>query len=108
MTDTDLDAFAVRRWEVPIDDRWHRIPAGQITAIGCTRSHDKIDVWVASHGIRQDTRIVRVYGTGHPVELKRPGVIGTVVTVPAAFMGLSGPPGVWHLIEDTARETESR
>ncbi|QES45221.1 hypothetical protein DEJ49_33315 [Streptomyces venezuelae] len=58
----------IYRYEVPVDDQWHRIELrGEVLHVA-TRSVNKVELWAVHHADR--LALVwdfRVYGTGHPL-----------------------------------------
>lgn len=83
------DLGRVLRYEIPVDDCWHRLlPSGPILHVA-TRRPDVVEVWAAS-GQPDIVRELRVFGTGQPIP---DGAIyvGTAIVPGGAF--------VWHLME---------
>ncbi len=61
------DIKRVYRYEVPIDDGVHMLPAGRVVHVDTRRLRD-VEVWIEdSSEDTSDDRRVRVYGTGHDV-----------------------------------------
>jgi hypothetical protein len=65
----------VLRWEVPVDDDWHKIGAGRVVEVAARdhneRPGDMVDVWTLEDFAGTSTadlrrRPVTVIGTGHP------------------------------------------
>lgn len=67
----------VLRWEVPVDDAWHKVGAGAVVHVAA-REHkrkpgDIVEVWTLEEGpdagpwAGHATRSVTVVGTGHPL-----------------------------------------
>lgn len=52
----------ILRWEVPVDDKPHRIPAGVVHV--ASRRPEVVEVWTAPSN--QPDLVVQVIGTGHP------------------------------------------
>lgn len=81
---------AIFRYEVPVDDRWHRIElSGALYSVGC-RTIDVVEFWALSSGGPAISRDFRVYGTGHPLPAEFE-YVGTAVAPGGAL--------VWHLVE---------
>lgn len=79
------------RYTVPVDDRWHEIPAaGPVVAVA-TDGDDTVEFWAEDAGpLSRSLRYFRVFGTGHPL----PANARWVGTCPRTLSGL-----VWHLYE---------
>jgi hypothetical protein len=62
------DIKRVYRYEVPVDDDVHMLPAGQVVHVDSRRRADSVEVWVEfpAKGGLPDLP-VRVYGTGHDI-----------------------------------------
>lgn len=54
----------VLRYEVPVDDEWHEIVAGEALHVDCRR-FDTVEFW-ALEGT-EFTQTLRVFGTGQPL-----------------------------------------
>lgn len=117
----------VLRWEVPVDDAWHKIGAGDVVQVAARghreRPGDLIEVWTLEEAA--DTtfktveallrRVVTVIGTGHAAP-ENARHIGSVVVpwfglVPSMLRGgkdsIEPRPGpVWHLFERYDPEAE--
>lgn len=88
----------VLRWEVPVDDAWHKVGAGAVVHVAAReykrKPGDLVEVWTLEEGpdagpwAGHATRAVTVVGTGHPLPADVYH-IGTAV-VPT-FHILSGP-----------------
>jgi hypothetical protein len=62
------DIKRVYRYEVPVDDGVHMLPAGKVVHVDSRRQADTVEVWVefpATGGLPDLP--VRVFGTGHDV-----------------------------------------
>lgn len=83
---------AVRRYEVPVDDRDHRINlGGPVLAVGC-REPEVVEFWAMYDDAVTWWRTFRVFGTGHEL----PPL--------AVYLGTTPAPGgrlIWHLFETT-------
>lgn len=116
----------VLRWDVPIDDAWHKIGAGDVVHVA-TRTHrerpgDLVEIWTledtAPDGIQFDDlrkRAVTAVGTGHPVpdNTRHIGsaVVPTFSLVPSMLRGgkdsIESRIGlVWHVFERYDPEAE--
>lgn len=115
----------VLRWEVPVDDAWHKIGAGDVVHVAAReykrKPGDLVEVWTLEEGpdagpwAGHATRSVTIVGTGHPLP-EDVYHIGTAV-VPA-FHILSGPTRgsvdhieaaaglVWHVFAKHDTETD--
>jgi hypothetical protein len=101
------DVKRVYRYEVPIDDGVHMLPAGMVVHVDSRRRVDTVEVWIefpATGGLPDLP--VRVFGTGHDVPADAVH-LGTTLSpeVPAhtpddsVFERPGAPRGqfVWHL-----------
>lgn len=88
-------AQTIYRDEIPVDDRWHDVPLGQLVSVGPDPvRNDVVHVW---HLVDPDdppkaTGRFRVFGTGHvlPENTRRANILGTVRTADGQY--------VWHLV----------
>jgi len=78
----------VLRYEVPVDDQWHKISATRPLHIGC-RNPEIVEFWALALG-GYYVREYRVFGTGHPIEEPDATYVGT--TYAGAMTEI-----VWHL-----------
>jgi hypothetical protein len=53
---------SILRWEVPVDDRRHHVPAGIVHV--ASRRADVVEVWTKPSNLPD--LVVQVVGTGHP------------------------------------------
>lgn len=84
----------VFRYEVPVDDRWHRIEIDGEPLHVAGRHVDVVEFWaLAGTGQPTEAREYRVFGTGHALPDEPLTFRGTVVH----------PALVWHLFERRAR-----
>lgn len=86
-------AKRVLKWEVPVDDKRHKIGPGPVVHIATQYGHnDLLTVWTEEDAWTElpynKLRTVQVFGTGHPYEGK---VLGTVV--------ITGGHLVWHVVD---------
>lgn len=88
------------RWPVAVDDDWHYIGAGKVLSVAA-RTANVVDVWTleetALTQARPSTtrrRMVRVYGTGQPINGQDSAHIGTTVTPDGTL--------VWHVFGEPA------
>lgn len=81
---------AIYRYEVPVDDAWHRVDvSGPILHVD-SRDVATVEVWAWHEGQSTAGRELRVFGTGQPIPEG------------AKYVGTAIPPGghlVWHLME---------
>lgn len=79
----------ILRFEVPVDDRWHEVPAASPPLHVACRKLDVVEFW--AFGVTEDIRSqkYRVFGTGHPLD----DAVNYVGTALAPGGGL-----VWHLM----------
>lgn len=87
----------VLRWDVPVDDAWHDIGAGDVVHVAA-RSHrerpgDLVEVWTLedlsnTYAETVPQRSVTVFGTGHPLP---DDVYHIGTTVVPTFSVISGP-----------------
>jgi hypothetical protein len=82
----------VLRYEVPVDDEWHRIESpGRILSRIAARRPDVVEFWAIQGGAVDGTGEFRVYGTGQPIEAGDVSYIGTTLAADGAL--------VWHLFK---------
>jgi hypothetical protein len=83
----------VLKWDVPVDDEYHPIGAGQVALVAIQHNPNVVNVWTVedARDAKPDLRPARVYGTGQPVDL--PEHLGSVL----AFGGSL----VWHVFGGT-------
>lgn len=83
---------AVLRHTVPVDDRWHAVTyAGHIVHVA-TRRADAVELWTIALPDQAETvHHLRVFGTGHPIEVPVFAHRGTAFAAGGSL--------VWHLIE---------
>jgi hypothetical protein len=86
---------AVLKWQVAVDDREHRIGGGEIVhvAVQYPDQPDVVTVWTVEPRNRDAVtamRLVRVFGTGHPLPYFATP-LGSAVTANGRL--------VWHLFE---------
>ena len=86
---------SVYRYEVPIDDQWHKISSTKPLHVGC-RKDDAVKFWARALGGYYYLEY-RVYGTGHLIEDSNAIYIGT--TYAAATTAI-----VWHLLSRSVKE----
>lgn len=89
------DAPAVYRYEVPVDDSWHRLElSGEVLHVAA-RSVDVVEVWAKHTGGTKLNRYFTVVGTGHPWphrgDPRHVKHVGTAL-IPGGAL-------VWHLLE---------
>lgn len=83
----------VLKWNVKVDDAWHKIGSGTVVGVFCQENHENVQVWTEElMGPELSYRHARVFGTGHPVPMDKKHV-GMVHTFP---LGL-----VWHVYIDS-------
>lgn len=86
------------RYEVPIDDEWHEIVAGEALHVDC-RQFTTVEFW-ALEGT-EFTQTLRVFGTGHPLPNEPLRHVGTALSpfAPERQTMRGTPRGelVWHL-----------
>jgi hypothetical protein len=86
----------VLRWNVPVNDSWHQIGAGQVLHVAVRSDRALVEVWTLEE-LRPDwpksdvkaKRTVRVYGTGQPI-----------MDADIEYLGSALVPGerlVWHV-----------
>ena len=81
----------VLKWNVPVDDRPHRIGAGEVVHVGCQFGPESVQVWTEESALtRGSERRVRVFGTGQKVPFDALH-LGSTVTSNGAI--------VWHLFD---------
>lgn len=89
----------VLRWRVPLDDKWHRIGAGEVALVSWRPIVVRaVEVWTIEYlppgwpdtNVETKTREVRVYGTGQEIEHDST-FIGSTLSHDGNF--------VWHLFE---------
>ncbi len=80
----------VLKWTVPVDDLPHQIGSGKVLHVACQYDVDEVMVWTEEVDAPQQNRMVRVFGTGHPVPMFADH-IGSVLT--------AGGQLVWHVYE---------
>lgn len=85
----------IYRFEVPVDDQWHKIPlTGDILHVGCRRP-EMVEFWALHYPSDEAMdRWFRVVGTGHPIEPRLSWTYVGTALVPSADL-------VWHLISAT-------
>jgi hypothetical protein len=85
----------IRRYEVPVDDRWHTVPlTGPIIYVG-SRSPGIVELWAISDSqLPQRAHKYRVFGAGLPLPAEAGSHVGTALAAGGAL--------VWHLFEGRA------
>lgn len=98
MPTPDTAASRVLRYEVPVDDEWHEIVAGEAVHVACRRL-DAVEFW-AIEGT-EFTQTLRVFGTGQPLPDEPLKHVGTALSPEAPerpiMRGASYGALVWHL-----------
>lgn len=108
---THSTARRVLRWEVPVDDDWHKIGGGQVLHVAVRRDRYTVEVWTLEPSrmarvmvgneptdreiatITEPMRTVRVYGTGQAISDADTEHLGTAIAPETLdYMRL-----VWHL-----------
>ena len=90
----------VLRYEVPVDDQWHDIVAGEALYVDCRR-YDTVEFW-ALEGT-EFTQTLRVFGTGQPLPDEPLKHVGTALSPEFQERTATGGRGasrgelVWHL-----------
>lgn len=80
----------ILRYEVPVDGEWHEVRCGNIVHVA-SRSPDVVEVWASAvSDFWESERMLRVYGTGHAIEVGAVHV-GTALAADGRL--------VWHLLE---------
>lgn len=79
---------AIYRYQVPIDDRWHEFCLSGAILHVASRGPDAVDVWAYNSGGPEIARMLRVFGTGHPLP-EGLRYVGTAIAEPF----------VWHVME---------
>lgn len=90
---TAADLPAIWRYEIPVDDQWHRFAlSGEVCHVG-SRQAGVVEFWALNSGGPYVGRLFRVFGTGQPLS-DETGLtyVGTAV----------GGALVWHLMERNA------
>ena len=77
----------ILKWDVPVDDKPHFIGSGLAVHVQCQFTSDVVQVWTVETEIVSQTRMARVYGTGHEVP---DSLVYIGTTMP-------NPHLVWHL-----------
>lgn len=82
-------APTIYRYEVPVDDRWHRLVlTGPILHVA-SRRPEVVEVWALANDHRPEVCELRAFGTGQPLPADAHRYVGT------ALVGRL----VWHLYE---------
>ena len=92
---------SIHRYEVPVDDQWHRLQLGGDPVHVATRRGDVVEVWAWSDPHVID-RWFRVYATGEPIPgPNTPGEPGQADQCVRHRGTAITPDGrlVWHLLE---------
>lgn len=80
----------IHRFEVPVDDKWHRATLfGPIVHVGARRI-DPVEFWTMNNSPVPTQLDLRIYGNGQPIEDHGAQYVGTAM-VPGGTL-------VWHLI----------
>lgn len=94
----------VLRYEVPVDDQWHRIdsPGRRVGPIAA-RNPGVVEFWAVQsdwpHGV-DGTGEFRVFGTGHVIDDDHAAYVGTTLAADGAL--------VWHLFKRDVVATEAQ
>ena len=81
------DSKVIYKYELPIDDEWHKLPMGKVVHIGRALG-DMVHVWIQQYPLEQDWFKYRVVRTGQAVS-KWHFYIGTTINEPY----------VWHVYQ---------
>jgi hypothetical protein len=87
-----MNYLAIYRYEVPVDDRWHRIDLTGPVVHVASRSPEIVEFWAIHDDALPTTAVpFRVYGTGHPIERREAlRYVGSALA--------AGGRLVWHLL----------
>lgn len=88
----------VLRYEVPVDDAWHRITYAGLVEYVFSRDAAKVEFWSLEPPLLEGatrTEEFRVFGTGQPIEDELATYVGSAVTAGGAL--------VWHLFRRGVR-----
>ena len=81
------------RFEVPVDNQWHRLPAQYTLSVG-SRIPGVVEFWCRETD--NNDMEYRVYGTGHPIECE--------FLYEGSVYDASTNSLVWHLVSRTPRD----
>ena len=76
----------VYKYELPIDNEWHKLPVGKVTHVACVNGSPGVTIWIEQRHLERNSFTYRVFGTGHSIGHEHEHV-GTEIAGPF----------VWHV-----------